>query len=344
MIHSRTKTIILINVAIWFLFILLLTLFSFFWVHEDFLDSLVWAASGVVVFFCPITYFNSLFLIPQLLIKRRIFAYSLILVALLPLWTIATIFIDHYVFESLDIGGSNGDALEYLTSAIPYSFMTFFLLIATLINLSYRWFFQLQQIQAMEQAQISSELALLKAQINPHFFFNTLNNLYALALENSAKTPSTILILSNLMRYVIYDANAEKTFLPDEIKYIENYLALQKIRLRHPEKIEFKKEITFEKIMLPPLLLIVFIENAFKYSISTMAEESYIHLSLFSNEQQIKFTIQNNYDPSQAAVSNTGIGLMNARKRLDLIYGKKYELVINDQSGVYSVALILHLQ
>jgi hypothetical protein len=341
MIYSNKKAIIAINAAIWLVVIAILTTITqLMQVQETFLMNFGSSVFGTVALLCPITYLNSLFLIPQLVMKRKFVVYFLSLLVIVPVWTIATLYIDYYTFESLGLG-DGGDSTDYWTSFFPYLFISGFLFVATLVNLSYRWFFQLQQIQAMEQAQISNELALLKAQINPHFFFNTLNNLYALALENSPQTPSTILVLSNLMRYVIYDANTEKTILQDEVKYIENYISLQKIRLLHPEKIVFKKEIQFEKLMLPPLLLIIFIENAFKYSVGTMAENAYIHLAIVSNDKQIQFSIENNYDPARMTDRALGIGLTNARKRLDLIYGKKYDLVTRDQSGIYAVTLTL---
>jgi len=142
------------------------------------------------------------------------------------------------------------------------------------------------------------------------------------------------------MRYVIYDATTEKIGLADEVKYIENYVELQKIRLLRPENASFEVNVKVNNVKLPPLLLIVFIENAFKYSISTMADKARIHISLDADEKQINFRIENNYDPSQIK-STHGIGLANARKRLDLLYGKNYQLAIQYNSTIYTVDLKL---
>jgi len=339
-LHSN-RAVNLVNVAIWVSLVLLFVVVGQFGSPEsDIVEIVIWASAGILTFFFPITLFNTRFLIPRFLMRQKYFAYILMLMIFIPVWTVCTSLIDHFVFEPLGIA-TNENAIDDVSTFVPYFVMFYFVAMSTLVNLSYRWFFQLQKIQAFEKAQISSELALLKAQINPHFFFNTLNNLYALALENSPKTSSTILVLSNLMRYVIYEANTEKVFLGDEIKYIENYIALQKIRWLHPDKIVLKKDIQFEKTMLPPLLLIVFVENAFKYSVSTMAEDAFIHLNISGDDKRIKFIIENNYDLSRMNNPKVGIGLANARKRLDLIYGKNYELTINDRQGVYTVELTL---
>jgi hypothetical protein len=307
--------------------------------ESDIGEIVIWASTGVLTFFFPITFFNTRFLIPHFLMRQKYFAYIFGLLLAVPVWTLCTFVIDHFVFEPLGIG-TDENALEDMFTLFPYLIIFFFVAMSTLVNLSYRWFFQLQKIQEFEKAQISNELALLKAQINPHFFFNTLNNLYALALENSPKTPSTILVLSNLMRYVIYEANTEKIGLTDEVKYIENYVELQKIRLLRPENASFEVNVKLNNVKLPPLLLIIFIENAFKYSISTMADKARIHIFLDADEEQISFTIENNYDPSQMK-STHGIGLANARKRLDLLYGKNYQLTIRDESSTYTINLKL---
>lgn len=338
-LHSN-RAVILVNVAIWVSLVLLLVVVGQFGSPEsDLVEIFIWASAGVLTFFFPITFFNTRFLIPRFLMRQKYFAYILMLLIYIPVWTVCTLVIDHFVFEPLGIG-TDENALDDVFTFAPYFVIFIFVAMSTLVNLSYRWFFQLQKIQAFEKAQISNELALLKAQINPHFFFNTLNNLYALALENSPKTPSTILVLSNLMRYVIYEANTEKIGLTDEVKYIENYVELQKIRLLRPENASFEVNVKLNNVKLPPLLLIIFIENAFKYSISTMADKARIHIFLDADEEQINFTIENNYDPSQMK-STHGIGLANARKRLDLLYGKNYQLTIRDESSTYIVNLKL---
>jgi len=342
-LHSN-RAVILVNVVIWVSLVLLFAVIGQFGSPEsDTGEIVIWASAGVLTFIFPITLFNTRFLIPRFLMRQKYVAYIVMLMIFTPVWTVCTGVIDHFVFVPLGIGtdeNTNDDVFDDVFTFAPYFVMFFFVAMSTLINLSYRWFFQLQKIQAFEKAQISSELALLKAQINPHFFFNTLNNLYALALENSPKTPSTILVLSNLMRYVIYDANTEKIGLTDEVKYIENYVELQKIRLLRPENASFEVNVKLNNVKLPPLLLIIFIENAFKYSISTMADKARIHIFLDGDEAQINFTIENNYDPSQMK-STHGIGLANARKRLDLLYGKNYQLTIRDESSTYTVNLKL---
>ncbi len=169
-----------------------------------------------------------------------------------------------------------------------------------------------------------SELDLLKQQLNPHFFFNTLNNLYALSLQQSRQTPESILQLSELMRYVIYKGQEAAVNIREEIKYVEGYMELQQIRLKKPLDLQFTQEISDDAPVIPPMLLIVFVENAFKHGWNPAEDAARLHLHLTCNARQLTFSCENSFEGE--TTSNTGIGLSNLQKRLALLYPGRHVL------------------
>ena len=221
--------------------------------------------------------------------------------------------------------------------------MVFIMFISTLLHLSYRWFKQLSEIKQIENDRLQFELSLLKNQINPHFFFNTLNNLYALSLEKSDDTPALILKLSEMMRYTIYDCKAPKVSIVGEVAYLENFIALQKMRHFERGIITFKKEIIDPSIPVAPMILIVFLENAFKHGFDLMEKDAFINLRLKTTAEMIHLYIENNFDNSENE-NQIGIGLENVKRRLSLIYPEAHELKIVTNKHVFSVDLKLYLK
>ena len=186
-----------------------------------------------------------------------------------------------------------------------------------------------------------AELALLKSQINPHFFFNTLNNIYGLVVEKSEKAPEVVLKLSDVMRYTIYEGKEDLVALKDEISYLENYIELHKIRYQKKVDIQFKYEAD-EAVQVAPLLFIILLENAFKHGVEPSTENAYIHLNLKTEGSRILFTIENNYD-SNIPREKGGIGLDNLKKRLAHSYPNRHELKIEKTDTIYKVHLKLLL-
>jgi len=174
----------------------------------------------------------------------------------------------------------SGDLEAYLKIKQDFPFYIFFLPIPILFLL---WIFeQWKWVQNLKTEKSKVELSLLRAQINPHFFFNTLNNLYALTVKNSKQAPEVILKLSDMMRYTIYEGEKETVKLQDEIEYLNNYIDLHKIRYKKSVEITFKHEID-TNISIAPLLFIILLENAFKHGVETLTENAYIHLDLFDD-------------------------------------------------------------
>ncbi len=200
---------------------------------------------------------------------------------------------------------------------------------------------QWRWLKKLKADKAKAELALLKSQINPHFFFNTLNNLYGLVVEKSEKAPEVVLKLSDMMRYTIYKGKEDVVLLNDEIIYLENYIELHKIRYQKKVEILFTHDVQ-EGLKVAPLLFIILLENAFKHGVEKMSENAFIHLRMQSQEKQLFFTIENSFDVSVSNLNN-GIGLENLKKRLDYLYPNRHELIVEEKESVYKVLLNLEL-
>ena len=196
---------------------------------------------------------------------------------------------------------------------------------------------QWKWVKTLKADQAKTELSLLKTQISPHFFFNTLNNLYALTVKKSEEAPEVILKLSDMMRYTIYEGKKDLVPLKEEITYLENYLDLHKIRYHKSVNIQFEHTIE-EGDTIAPLLFIILLENALKHGVESLTQDAFVKMNLRSNAKEVHFTIENNFDPHET-VSEKGIGLENLKHRLSLIYPKRHELKITEKGNVYSVDL-----
>jgi two-component system LytT family sensor kinase len=229
-----------------------------------------------------------------------------------------------------------------LASAIVMIF--FMLLISTSFKVladSVKQRFLMQQIEAK---QVQTELRLLKAQINPHFLFNTLNNLFGMARKQDPQTADGISGLSHLMRYMIYESNVEFINLEKEIRQINRLIELQKLRFAKDDDIQIDFSIDGEvtKVQIPPMLLIPFVENAFKHGISLVAP-SFVRIDLNVEKDKLEFSVSNSKHtrPENKEETGIGIGLKNVSRRLELLYPGNHELAISDGENVFEVRLVL---
>lgn len=200
------------------------------------------------------------------------------------------------------------------------------------------WIFeQWKRLRDLEVEKNQAELAMLKNQINPHFLFNTLNNLYGLSVEKSDQAPEVVLKLSDMMRYTIYEGRKEEVTLAKEVEYLENFLGLQKLRHRNLPTISFEVSI-LENRMISPLLLLVPIENAFKHGVEKLTEGAFVNILLESNDEKLRFQVENNFDPDSTS-HQPGIGLENLKRRLELAYPEAHFLQISKNKQVHQVIL-----
>ena len=304
---------------------------------SSFFRNFLQATSGFVVVLLPPIYITVYGLIPHFLIKKRYFYFALGMATLIALWGLVATYVEpwmdeHWFQETPEIKDIGQGIVA----------IAFFLAIAILINLSYRWFMQLSRMKQMENDRLQYELSLLKNQINPHFFFNTLNNLYALSLEQSTKTPKVILKLSEMMRYALYDCKETHVSISNEVHYLENYIALQQIRHGHEKQITFTKNIGNASLKVAPMLMIVFLENAFKHGVEVLLEKAFVKIDLEVTDHQLSFKIENNYQTVANDVQG-GLGLENVKRRLALLYQDKHQLIIQDDGNIFQVHLTIDI-
>lgn len=224
-------------------------------------------------------------------------------------------------------------AFDYLNGSVPFIIMV----VSLPVILVFQWFQQNNQILSLEKQQVQTELDLLKQQINPHFFFNTLNNLYGLSQKQSEQTPEVILQLSELMRYVIYRGKEQRVKIKEEINYLQDYSSLQKIRLHKTLDYQFRIDVEDDEVEIPPLLLVVLVENAFKHGIEPAEHMAFLHIHLTSKKEEIHFVCENSFEGP--TTSPGGVGLENLRRRLDLLFGKDYTLKLETKDAIFKVQL-----
>lgn len=288
-------------------------------------------------------YINHRFLYSRVYVENGLIAYLLGLLGLLfsvtPLTNLwISLFPVVYQLRIHPIGaGAN------LMDDINFLFPILVLLVSFPVIILVEWNRRNNSLKNMEREKTQAELTLLKQQINPHFFFNTLNNLYALCLEKADKAPDLVLKLSELMRYVIYKGRAEKVKLVDEIKYIRDYIDLQ--RLRSTQDIDVKFEIfgLRDDILVPPLLLIILVENAFKHGIEPSAKGGFVHIYLKIDDSRLFAICINSLDDQEVVREHGGIGLINLRRRLSILYGKNYFLQLSRKKTEFEANLEIPL-
>ncbi len=203
------------------------------------------------------------------------------------------------------------------------------------------------KLAKIEKQKLEAELTTLKGQLNPHFLFNSLNNIYSLALINSEKVPDLILKLSDLMRHIIYESRENYISLQKEIEFVDNFLALQKIRVSEKTRITYKKEGDVPDAKIAPLLFEPFIDNAFKHGIPGNETQDFIEIHFdFSKGNKLVFTIRNNFsDAEKWDKKHSGIGMQNVKQRLAHLYKRnEYKLEVSKSEDIFNVRLELNMK
>jgi two-component system, LytTR family, sensor kinase len=293
----------------------------------------------------PAVYINLSVLFPRLVNARRWPLYLLAVVALIAVFTWlndgffqdwSTYLLPGYFF------------ISYFTWWETSLFYVVYLSVTSLLKLSKSWFAisELQRrLLETEKEKVQIELKALKAQVNPHFFFNTLNGIYSMSLARDERLPATILQLSQLMRYFLYESTADLVSLEKEWQVFQDYIALQKIRSTSNLNLQQEVEGEIRDQQIAPLLLVTFLENAFKHGAPAGNETSYIRIFLQVLEKDFNFRIENTkgqVDDVEPGIWK-GMGLENVRRRLSLLYPGKHSLDISDQDDRFVVQLHLQL-
>ncbi len=242
------------------------------------------------------------------------------------------------VFELVTTEEDSVIFLENYSPIVSILVISYYVLLLTFALL---WLIkQIQSIIKLKNEKTKTELLHLKSQVNPHFFFNMLNNLYGLVGTDTKKAQDLILKLSDLMRYSIYEGQKENVTLAEEVKYLKNFIELHKMRYQKKIEVIFNLQIEDGESKVMPLLFIILLENAFKHGVENLRENAYVHIDMITDGNEIKFVVENNFDNSKL-IEQSGIGLNNLKRRLELEYPNKHSLTFTITEDLYKAQLTL---
>jgi sensor histidine kinase YesM len=283
---------------------------------------------------CAVTgYINLYFLLPKFFFLKKYLIYIILLFFLLGLGAFTL---------KLSLSTSN---TSYTASIFQHFINLFFFILITSSLKFLREFVRRQELLTkLENKHLKIEISLLKSQINSHFLFNTLNNLYGLIMQNeNGKAAEITLKLSDLMRYLLENSKIETISLQKEVKFLEDYITLEKIRVSQKSDIHFEIAVIDKDFFLAPLLFIPIVENAFKHGLNVISEKKFAHFSLAVQKNELFFEAQNSVGMSLSKQDKSGTGLDNLRKRLQLIYPDRHQLEIEKTTTFFKVTLYLQL-
>lgn len=328
-------------VAVWFFF------FYFFSYNSDKVDYALWFSSGLLPLTMVITYFVNYRLIPKYLLTKRYWKFAL--------YSFYTLIYCAYII-SLLIYTCLIFVLKFDVNEMPPMSKNFFFILllvlivvgvisfVSILNQSFKTSTAnkelLNKILETQLQLKDQELHYLKRQIHPHFLFNTLNTIYGFALKQSQQTPDIILKLSNLLDYILYQVNKPMVSLKEEVLHIQEYIELEKIRFQDTLKVEFETTVIDENIQVAPMLLIPFVENAFKHG-SLVGGFLRIKMDVTVEGKHLRFSIRNSYIQQDGTEKSGGIGLENIIKRLELNYPESYNLKNEIENNWYKAVLII---
>lgn len=288
-----------------------------------------------------LVYFNVYYLLPKCLQYKKYGAYFLSLIVLLALVVmVKRLLIFGIVYPATC-------PVTYQQEAL-ITFSNFFLLLnnevyliglTSAMKMSLDWSRNIKTTKALEKEKLEAELGLLRAQIQPHFFFNTLNNLYALTIKKSDQAPGIVQKLSELMSYLLYDCDRDVVPLQEEIQLIHNYLDLEKLRYGKWLQVKFDMKGCFINQWVPPYIILPFVENAFKHSQKNVRRIT-IYIFLKADDNHLTLRIKNSISRDKKLIRG-GIGLKNVQRRLGLLYGTDYSLEVNSENNEYQVTLLI---
>ena len=299
------------------------------WEFEDYYSII-----GLIVFIGIAVYINLYFLIPRYLFLKKYLYYGIsILILILSSSLLIAIWMSKF------------DQIDWFSRFIVMVInVVFSLLMTSAGKFLFEYLQKMIKLKEIENKQLQSELNILKSQVNPHFLFNTLNNLYGLITQNeNQKAAEVTLKLAELTRYLLESSKKEKVSIKRELQFIEDYLCLEKIRFSNNTDIKFDISGIDKEVFVAPLLFIPLVENTFKHGLQTMTEKSFAHFFLAIQGDDLFFEARNSIGKKFQNHSTSGTGIANLKKRLQLIYPEKHQLYIENTANFYKVTLHLEL-
>ncbi len=288
-----------------------------------------------------VVYINVYYLIPKFILRKKYRAYiSSVLLMLILVYLVRTglnyLLVTREIWPEAEQAGRFFERNHVIAVILGELYVLGFV---TAIKLLIDWPIELTRNEDLAKLQLSTELKFLRTQVQPHFFFNTLNNLYALTLKKSDDAPRLVIKLSDLMQYVLYEVNSSKASLLQEINHINNYIDIEHLRFK--DRVETELDITgdIEDVEVPPLLFLSFIENCFKHGLKEN-DKIKINMSFeIVNKKYLKFTLSNNFNPNLNQENKHGIGIANTKRRLKLLFARDFILETTIQDNTYYLFL-----
>jgi len=336
---QQKHTRILQHVGFWMLFILLFVV-----IYGPVFNNYPWLFLSSMVmlpFTMALVYIINYRILPLYMKRKRYTRLGLILLIILatePLLIRMLVMIlsgEEITLESL---------VDY--NLLPFYFETgLIVFIAFSIKLFKESIREREEKAQMEKQKLQAELTALRSQLNAHFLFNTLNNLYGLAMQKSDRAPQAILMLSEMLNFVLYECSVDAYSLNKELDFINNYMELEKLRYGQRLKIHLEKELENRDVSLAPLLLFPFVENSFKHGTSKMIRKVWIRMQIRTTKDMLLFEVENSKRPpiDEEPRTEGGVGLENVKKRLEILYPLKHSLLIREDDSSFLISLTLHI-
>ncbi|MCD4736458.1 MAG: sensor histidine kinase [Bacteroidales bacterium] len=345
-IYRRKLPRVLLHVLFWIMYL------GFFVIQSAYLKEkpdyqLIFLSLSLTMFVdIAATYFTAYLLLPGFLFKRKYWGFFFLFLVS----AVVFILIQRTILYYITYPKFYDDYLDKYTFwqfNFLYSFVNIYSIVGafTAIKLLKYWY-ENQRIRAdLINQNKTSELALLRSQINPHFLFNTLNNIDSLVFTDQNMASDSIIKLSEIMRYMLYETNTEEVLLEKEISYLRSYIALQKIRQKNPDFIKFTISGEYHGRTIAPMIFVPFVENAYKHSAKSVDPPG-IKIDLIISDERIVFKTWNRKFKEQEPEKDetNGIGLANVKRRLELLYPQKYELIIQEDNDDFKVELIIGIK
>lgn len=327
------KKLLRIQAAVWVLFYVFLGLYAIQKWEQPIFG--IWSVTIATITYLIAVYGNAAWLIPRYYQDNRRTIYFILSTLLLTILVIVRMYAENQALMPLHLTFYNW-RLPHFSFVFITNFLAF--LFGALLRITIDYVYLLRQQEEMRIQQLASELNLLKAQVQPHFLFNTLNNIYYLAYTKNERTAEVVARLSDIMRYFVDEAPKERVPLLTEIDFLENYIELEQIRMLHQAAIAFDRNSINDALIIPPMLLIPLVENIFKHGVDKSVAQNDVVIALQQQDGYLFFTTKNSHHDHECR-SKGGVGLTNLRKRLTLLYGNDFTLTTEKTGHCFTATL-----
>jgi len=334
---DREVSLVKLQVITW-LFVMALT-FASYLQNADFGYALVFTIINMFSMLAVI-YGNACFLLPKLYFKGRVFTYLLATVLLLGIICFIRVELRSYFHELYFRGEDQSTSFQVYASIMTSLIINY--LFSFIFRLALDYFNVRKDQKRLKEYTSKVELDLVKAQVQPHFLFNTLNNIYYVAQRESPQSAQLIEKLANIMRYFVDEASKALVKLPIDIQFLKDYIDLERMRMLHPMQVDFEMNVVPNAVELPPMLIIPLVENVFKHGIDKRSKENYLSLKIESSDGKLKINVSNKVFEEKNEQQG-GNGLKNLIARLDILYGKNYKFERTLTNNIFNANLELPL-